>query len=93
MDEQPEDAWNRITGSLESSSDEELWDQLRRMADYRGGDAEQNLTLAAIVHALAGRDAAASEAFEDWKAVPGDEPAGHIAQWMLARTGRSGASG
>ncbi|RSN60696.1 hypothetical protein DMH01_15560 [Amycolatopsis sp. WAC 04182] len=87
--EQPEDAWNRITGTLVASSDEELWQALGDMADYRGGDPEKNLTLAALVHTLADRDDDARQAFESWKqGGPDGEDSGHIVAWMQTATGR-----
>ena len=82
--EQPEDAWRRITDRLAECADPDLWQQLESMAAYRGGDSEQNLTLAALVHTIAGRDERAHEAFESWKKGPDDGgDSGHIVDWML----------
>ncbi|SDZ28912.1 hypothetical protein SAMN05216215_105756 [Saccharopolyspora shandongensis] len=88
-DEPPEDAWNRIMAELTEVSDDQLWQQLAGMAGYRGGDAEQNLTLAALVHTLADRDEQACAAFESWKQGPdGGGDSGPVVAWMLEATGR-----
>lgn len=53
--EPAEDAWQRALTDLVELTDEELWDKLTGMVDYRGDDQEQNLILAGLVHTLADR--------------------------------------
>lgn len=87
--EPAEDAWERVTEALGELADQQLWAQLADFAHYRGGDAEQNLILAGLVHTLAARDQQAADAFERWKEGPADGRAsGHIVPWMLQATGR-----
>ncbi len=87
--EPAEDVWERIIADLTKLEDDQLWTQLTEFAGYRGGNAEQNLTLAGLVHTLAERDEQAAAAFERWKEGPDDDRAsGHIVPWMLQATER-----